>query len=300
VLERSRHSTQARGSLLNGHADHAVNDAGSRVRRTERRLAHGGLRLTERDLWLLEAVSKFRFATTGQLARLGFGGSHHAARKRLRRLFDHGLVRVWTTSLSAPNVYSITPKGVLAEDEALSIKAPRGLDGNLDHLIRTNDVRVTVTLGLHNLGGELVFWRPDWELRALKSRVAPDALFGVRFPDEVRHYALELDNRSRSPKGFIRKMLGYREFRHHAHEWLGIDELVVLVVCREPRWMERYRRALQDAGVEVPAWFATLRNVDVAGLSAPIWRGAFGSDSKTFTELHDGSLPERRSEAERR
>jgi hypothetical protein len=142
-------------------------------------------------------------------------------------------------------------------------------------------------------------WRPDWELRALKSRIAPDALFGVRFADEVRHYALELDNQSRSPKGFVRKMLGYREFRHHAREWLGIDEFVVLVVCREPRWMERYRQALKDAGVDVPAWFAPLRELGAAGLSARMWRGVFDADAKTFTELHDDSLPERRLEAAR-
>src|SRR5713226_4851410 len=109
-----------------------------RTRRTERRREPRRLRLTRRDPWILEALGKMRFLTTTQLARLAFQGSRWATNKRLRKLLDRGLVGVWVRNLAQENVYSLDRAGLrllTEQDENASWSVPRGLEGNLDHLL---------------------------------------------------------------------------------------------------------------------------------------------------------------------
>lgn len=82
-----------------------------RTKRTSRRLNGFKPRQTERDFWILEALGKMQFLTTRQIARLLFNGSPSPTRRRLRKLFDAGLVRVWVRSLNFDNVYALTPPG---------------------------------------------------------------------------------------------------------------------------------------------------------------------------------------------
>src|SRR6058998_1962144 len=96
-----------------------------------RRAERGGddrLRIIDRDLEILEAVGKLRFTTTSQLARLYFH-SRSGANKRLRKLLDAGLVKVWLRQLAEENVYSLTRDGLKTLD-ASGISVPRELDGN--------------------------------------------------------------------------------------------------------------------------------------------------------------------------
>jgi hypothetical protein len=111
------------------------------------------VRLTERDLWILEGLGQMRFLTTSQLAKLYFDDSRWSANKRLRKLLDSGLAKVWVRSLSQDNIYSLTRKGVNAFNEdkldlEQKVRLPLDLDGNLDHLLAINDVRITLALGL--------------------------------------------------------------------------------------------------------------------------------------------------------
>jgi predicted transcriptional regulator len=62
-------------------------------------------------MWLVEALAKMQFLTTRQIASLLFNGSRSAANKRLRTLFDTGLIRVWVRSLNMDNVYGLTQRG---------------------------------------------------------------------------------------------------------------------------------------------------------------------------------------------
>ncbi len=82
-----------------------------RTARTVRNTRSLRYRQSERDLWILNALGKMRFLTTGQIARLFCYGSSSAANNRLRQLFDAGLVRVWVRNLAADNIYAITPAG---------------------------------------------------------------------------------------------------------------------------------------------------------------------------------------------
>src|SRR5262245_21936260 len=111
------------------------------------------VRQTERDLWILASLGTLRFATTSQLGRLHFGGSRWAANKRLRKLLDAGLVRTWVRQLAEENVYSLERAGARLlgdppEEDTKAPHVPRGLDGNLDHLLAINDFRISLALGL--------------------------------------------------------------------------------------------------------------------------------------------------------
>lgn len=247
-----------------------------RPRRASRRVQRpdvARIRLTERDRWLLEALSKMRFLETGQLARLGFDGSRWAATKRLRKLLDGGLVRVWVRSLSEENVYSLAPRGagILERDVEVSAPVPRGLDGHLDHLLAINQVRIAMALGLPEGDGELAWWRSDWELDRGRSRVVPDALFGVRWEEGERVFALEIENESRSPRKFLRKVLGYSAMRHRG--LFGLSDVEILVVAKDVRWGDRYREAVGSVLGSVPVWFAALAEVEEEAAGA-IWRCA--------------------------
>src|SRR5262245_50400527 len=88
---------------------------------------------------------------------------------------------------------------------------PRGLDGQIDHLLLINDVRVALAKDLPKAAGKLVWWRSDWELREECRRgVIPDALFAVSWGGgKEQAYALEVDNNTRSVRSFLKKMTSY-------------------------------------------------------------------------------------------
>jgi hypothetical protein len=228
-----------------------------------------------------------RFATTGQLAQLGFGGSRWAAAKRLRALFDAGLVRVWVRDLAEENVYSLDRAGARvlegAKPDAGSVHIPRGLDGNLEHLLYINEARLTLALTLPQAGGELVSWRSDWELQSgSRVRVVPDALFTVRWTGNGdQTFALEIEHQTKSPRAFLKKILRYGIGR----SGLGIDRMPVLVVAVEERWAERYREALGHAGLERRVWFTNLGLLTDKGAGGAVWRSAAGEERHSLQSL---------------
>src|SRR5262249_8079348 len=137
-----------------------------RARRTVRSSKVCKLRVTDRDLWLLEGLAKMRFLTTGQLAKVYFNASRWYANKRLRNLLDAGFVKAWVRNLAEENIYSITRSGVASVEDrdAISrreIKLPYGLDENLKHLLAINDVRTSLAISLPEVGGEILWWLSD-------------------------------------------------------------------------------------------------------------------------------------------
>lgn len=266
----------------------------SRAPRAERRPRRALVRRTDRDRWLLEALAKMRFLTTGQLARLAFDSSRWAARKRLRKLLDGGLVRVWLRDLAKDNVYSLTRAGAshLAADGEAAWPIPRGLDGNLDHLLAINEVRISLALGLEETGGEIHWWRSDWELRApARGHIVPDALFALGWVGmgHFQVFALEVDNATRSPRRFLGKLLKYASLRVRGRALQGAEDFLLLVVGRDERWVERYRQALARLRLGLFVFFATLPGVGREGATGSIWRPADGEETYSLRSL--ASLP---------
>src|SRR5262245_39691474 len=92
--------------------------------------AENASRPTDRDRAIIESVAKLRFATTSQLAALHMRRSRSAANKRLRLLFDRGLLRVWLRTLNSDNLYSITRRGLgILEETKSGWTAPKNIDG---------------------------------------------------------------------------------------------------------------------------------------------------------------------------
>ena len=248
-------------------------------------------RLTSRDAWIIESVAKLRFATTFQLARLHFGGSRWAANKRLRKLLDAGLVRAWVRSLAEENVYSLDRGGARLLNEPAGDQSsraiPRGLDGNLDHLLAINQVRIALAVGLPEADGELAWWRSDWDLRAQRrGPVVPDALFRVRWEGaRESDFALELDNKTRAPRAFLRKILRYRAALAPPGGLYGLRDPLLLVVGRDDRWLARYQEGVAHARVGTGIWFAALGEVENNGALAPLWRPATGDARVSLREL---------------
>jgi len=250
-----------------------------RQSRTERRAGATAVLISDRDLFILEALGKLRFATTRQLTVIAFG-STSATNKRLRKLLDAGLVRAWVRSLTDENTYALTVAGrsVLRRNQAVEseYQAPRRLDGNIDHLLGINTVRVSLASQLSTSGAELCWWRSDWELRAqATTRVIPDAIFQIEWEDGERLTAsLELDHHTKSPRRFLKKVLGYASMRQRG-TLFGASDFAILVVGHNARRMDRYRTSTAHVIGRFAIWFTTIGQLQQNALG-PIWEPLSG------------------------
>lgn len=254
------------------------------------------MRLTDRDLWILEALGRMRFLTTAQLARLAFATSRSAANKRLRQLLNTGLVRVWVRDLAQDNVYGLTEIGSRLLGSPLqggSWPVLRGLDRQLDHLLLINDVRIAFILGLVRIGGELRWWKSDWELRAAgRESLIPDALFRIGW-NGAQAYALEVDNDTRAPRAMIGKLLRYRALAERGV--YGIGRFITLIVGVDDPYLERCRAMLAEAAILFSCYFTSFEKVSRQGILAPIWKSLDGVPSPTLPGL--GTPPYRKEGA---
>jgi hypothetical protein len=105
--------------------------------------------LTDRDRAILHAVGRMAQATTDQLCRLFFSEVSTASR-RLAKLVAASLLDVHVCDPSAPNVYTVSPRGLrlLTASGADALELHRSRVGrHLDeHLRAINDVRVEFVL----------------------------------------------------------------------------------------------------------------------------------------------------------
>lgn len=255
-----------------------------RTKRTCRRVSECQSYRAERDEWLIEALWKMRFLTTRQIADLLFSGSRSAANKRLRRLLDAGVVRVWLRNLNVDNVYAITPRGrrilescsTESAEPAVAITCPRELDGQLDHLLAINTIRISLAMDLPDTGGAIAWWQSDWELRThSRQRTIPDALFAIQWPDiGERVFALEVEHHTRAPRRFVGKLLRYSAATYHRDATYGQTNPIVLVVGHSPTWLARYRAVLAPLAVSINVWFVSFDDLNRHG--ANIWQARTG------------------------
>lgn len=185
------------------------------------------MRLTARDLAIVEAVYTYRALTTEQIARLFFAPSTRSqCLLRLKLLFHHGVLKrgeqpQTMTEGRKPFVYWLDRNGA----ELLAIQREcelSELDWHpkqhlvkylyLDHLLATNDVRIAVTLAAQVLGYSLETWVDDTTLKrnhahdtvtlsgpqggVEQAAVVPDGYFVLDTGDHHYHHFLEVDRRT--------------------------------------------------------------------------------------------------------
>ena len=227
----------------------------SRVQRTSRqkRNRHRIVKLVSRDLDILLALAKMRLARTSDLARLFFGAIG-TAQKRLRRLFDLGLVRAVVTDLAAENRYAITKIGHRFLEEARPGEipvwrpTPRTDGRSLAHLDLLNRYRVALALGAQALGVNLARFVPEWELRSIDpmARIIPDAALLLEVHGRWVEIALEVDTGTEPSSTLKKKVRAYNEARDAGMSVSGMHAPELLFLARSTRRAHAIARAISD------------------------------------------------------
>jgi hypothetical protein len=279
------------------------------------------LRLTQRDLAIIQVVYEYRALTTPQIEQLLFASGNRKetrCRKRLRRLYDHGYL--WRdeqpTKLSqgrAPLVYRLDTKGadLLAELWGLECRDldwhPRDntlSDPFLNHLLRTNDVRVAIAVAAAKHSFILEEWRDDKTLkshhwkdsvvikddqgREQKAAIVPDGYFRLSVKGEgqqhAAHFFLEVDLRtvvgqaSRwGRRDWARKVQAYLAYYNSGQyqQRYGAEKGRVLTVTTGDRRLKNLKAITEDAGGRKRFWFTTFERLTAASvLTEPIWHVA--------------------------
>ena len=277
------------------------------------------LRLTQRDIALIDACYSYRALTTPQMQQLFF--KHSSTRGqlvqcqyRLKLLYHHGYLYrdEQPTKLSEGRrslVYFLDRRGAALLAECLNIDVS-DLDWHpknnaagashlfLEHLLKTNDIRIALTLAAEQEEFSLERWLDD---KTLKSRqlkeyvkikdakgheqraaVIPDGYFCLSQGQYQYHHFLEADLRTvigRSSKSGrrdwarkIRTYLAYHENgqfqkRYHAPSFR------VLTVTTGERRLENLKRITEAAGGKSRFWFTTFDRLSAETmLSQPIWQ----------------------------
>src|SRR6516164_1691711 len=190
------------------------------------------MRVTARDVALLENIARLRLATTAQLAALD-GGSPQNVSRSLLALWENGYVERpeaqdasrFLYEGSRPAIYGLTRKGAaLLREHGLDVRR-RLLDGIdkeqaagwrfIEHTVSIAEFMVRLELGVRGRSDVRILERGEILLDAPKSNrdrlvkleasirlngalrknaAVPDALFGLRFNDEEKSYfMLEID-----------------------------------------------------------------------------------------------------------
>ena len=203
---------------------------------------------TPRD-WLLGAMTNNLPLPQAYLQRPGADRLpiSRACTARLRLLYDEGLLEKQEPATrasegKAPSRWFLSEQG-RSYVATLTKKKPTEV-GKLDlkkageaflvHLLRTNDIRIAITLAAEQPGFEIVEWRDDLELRRFHSRasekvtaeirgkevtfgVVPDGYFWLQVPpDKHGHFFVECDMGTvvemysqAGLKDWRRKVIGY-------------------------------------------------------------------------------------------
>lgn len=192
-----------------------------------------GIRLTTRDLQILEALLTAMYLTTHQIRLLFFSqegqskqGAVKACERRMRMLYQAGLVRrieqpVKRGEGSKPYIYAISKKGAefliaeLGMDPSEVDWRPKSFETNypfLNHLLATTDLQIALRSACKRLGIEIAMWSDERELRAagmtdyvilsgpngqqLKTAVIPDAVFILERDGRRALFFVEIDMRT--------------------------------------------------------------------------------------------------------
>ena len=118
-----------------------------------------------------------------------------------------------------------------------------------------------------------------------KHHIVPDALFTILWGAMERTYVLEMDNKTRSVRGFLRKMLGYSSLLEGGKGVCGVSTPVMIVVCRDFGWLDRYREALGVLPIRRQVWFTSLAQASELGAVGRIWRRAGDRYEYSLQEL---------------
>jgi len=293
------------------------------------------LKLTPRDMAIIEAVYSFRALTIPQIGTLLFPGSvdfqpntknpgsgkTNRCRHRLKLLYHHGFL--YRDELPIPLAHGRRPliyfldkrgKETLCAHYGLD---PKAIDWQpcmnnvghafLEHLLKTNDVRVAFTVAARRQNHKVTKWLDDRSLRQQQHRdyvwvsgpqggkprrvaIVPDGYVQLQVDNDDFHFLLEADRRTVvgqytrwGGKDWTRKVRAYiayfsppapGQLSLYAQRF-GTPHLRVLTVTTGPTRLANLKRITEQAGGRKRFWFTTFEQVSAETiLHKPIWQKA--------------------------
>jgi hypothetical protein len=287
------------------------------------------LRLTRRDLEAIQHVFVYRALTTPQIEVLDFAptqGRPYSRKKRcqtrLKLLYHHGYLHrdEQPTKLSEgrqPLVYTLDTKGVALLSDVLDLTAkeiekrsnPQLTSTSnlfLRHLLKTNDVRIAMTLAAQRQGVVIKEWLDDYDLhrdydrvtlltdpkdpdsKSQKVPVIPDGYFWLWTGKKNYHNLIEADRKTsvlaykqRGRKDWTRRFRAYKEYYHSGLYQQRFPEAkrsmrVLSVTDGQVRLAHLVEIAEKVAGKDKARfWFTTFdRLTPETALTDPVWQVA--------------------------
>lgn len=224
------------------------------------------LKATDRDRQLLQALDEFRVLTTDQVHHLFFP-SLHRTRKRLVRLWRHGLVvrDVRPTQLgegSSQYYYALSQSGrrMLPQPSNHHGTSYRTLYAFSRHSEQINNFRICLTLAT-NMADDLALssWAQGRKLKMLAAPryplmtqpmpIIPDAMFILLCRGREYNYFLEFDRGTTDLGRIANKCAGYHWLwqQKTAHRRFGIRSFRVLLVTTTRRRLDHIIQKLVDS-----------------------------------------------------
>jgi hypothetical protein len=272
------------------------------ARRDDRKQTPTPMRLTARDLQILQAVYAYRVLTTQHLKTLFFT-SLRQAYGRLALLYHHGFLErrflgVHADKMNTPILYVLDKRGVEYLQSHLGVDAvwsKRDKDLTptfLEHTLAINSVRVAVACACQQQPNfQLLHWLGENELRAdydyvqirsengrLKSvSVIPDSYFALETPHGTAHFFLELDRGTMTTQRFKTKIVAYQAYYASGayQRRYQTKSLRVLTVTTSAARSASLRRVTETAEGKQRYWFTTLDQITPESvLSQLIWQVA--------------------------
>lgn len=288
-----------------------------RAKRHERLDPPPAIRITERDIQILDAVYQYRLLSQAQIRRLLFNGLNpNTANRRLhllyhnaylerRFLLNHGGV------MTSEILYFLDHRGRntllqagLYDDIKWDKRQQEASTRHLEHLYHSNTFRIEVVLAAQQHALSITTWLDDFMLHQDFDRVAirngrdpypiiPDGYFQVLLPDgKTMHFFFEFDNHKMSLPAFKEKIQKYLAWERSGQlfERFQTRNFRVLIVTTKEKRMQDLRKVTYEAGGARQFWFTTLAHTTAEQvLGAPIWWLPIGSTPFTLMKLEPRS-----------
>lgn len=276
-----------------------TNTATIKKRRRDQRLERPPrMRLTSRDVDIVEAVHHYRVLRQEQIQTLFFG-TKSACQRALARLYDHGfLERKFLPVMygRSPTLYVLDKKGVellrseRGYEDLVWYSSNKDLKTDfIEHTTALNDFRLSIVVAARKQGLELVLWRSETQMKADYDRVRlatsrrpvsviPDGYFILITPLGRAHFFVEIDRGTETLARFKQKIRAYKEyFDSGAYERrYGTKSMRVLTVATGQGRVTNLWRAAAEVTAEVGGqrrfWFGLAGNLTAdTVLHAPVW-----------------------------